>query len=76
MPSKARIQNGISVDISLESLSTQRNRDNTWRGYPGAGVFLGMLNVKVEGKEIKSIPGRIRIRTVGSRPGKKDSEAG
>ena len=63
------------VDISTDSFSTQRNKDNTWREYPGAGVFLSMLNERVEGKEIESIPEKIRIRTVGSRLGKSYSEA-
>ena len=42
-----------NVDISVESFSTQRNKDNTWRECPGAGVFLSMLNERVEGKELK-----------------------
>ena len=63
------------VDISVESFSTQRNKDNTWKEYPGAGVFLSMLNERVEGKEIESIPGKIRIRTVGSRLDKRYNEA-
>jgi len=46
------------VDISLESFSTQRNKDNTWRECPGAGVFLSMLNERVEGKELKVFLGR------------------
>ena len=65
----------MMVDISIDSFSTQRNKDNTWREYPGAGVFLSMLNERVEGKEIESIPEKIRIRTVGSRLGKRYSEA-
>ena len=47
-----------NVDISVESFSTQRNKDNTWRECPGAGVFLSMLNERVEGKELKVFLGR------------------
>lgn len=38
-------------------------------------MFLGIMNAKMEGKEVDGVSERTGVRTPGSRLGKKDSEA-
>lgn len=64
------------MGISLESLSTQVEKETRGSVYLGPGVFLGMLKAEMEGKEDEHVPERIRVRTSESRMVRKDSEAG
>lgn len=64
------------MDTSLESLSIQVEKETLESMYLGPGVSLGMLKAEMGGKEDKGVLERIRVRTSGSKPGRKDSEAG